>query len=69
MNAHDQAPTLRTDLAGFVGDIERLETIFAAWEETPRAAVEAYKRAIEALNAEALRRLIRATLPFAVQIH
>jgi nitrite reductase/ring-hydroxylating ferredoxin subunit/Fe-S cluster biogenesis protein NfuA len=60
MNAHDQAPTLRTDLAGFVGDIERLETIFAAWEETPRAAVEAYKRAIEALNAEALRRLIRA---------
>ena len=60
MNAHDMVSTTRDDLAGLVGDIERLETIFAAWEETQQAAVGAYKISIEALNAEALRRLIRA---------
>ena len=59
MNAHDMTSTIRNDLAGFVGDIERLETIFATWEETPQAAVGAYKLAIEELNGEALRRLIR----------
>jgi nitrite reductase/ring-hydroxylating ferredoxin subunit/Fe-S cluster biogenesis protein NfuA len=60
MNAHDMAQTMRTDLAGFVGDIERLETIFASWDETQQAAVGAYRLAIEQLNGEALRRLIRA---------
>ena len=60
MNAHDLTPTVRTDLAGFVGDIERLESIVATWDEAPRAVASAYKVAIEALNAEALRRLIRA---------
>lgn len=60
MNAHDMSPTKRDDLSGFTADIERLETIFATWEETPRGAAGAYKLAIEALNAEALRRLIRA---------
>ena len=43
MNAHDMAQTQRTDLAGFVGDIERLETIFATWDETQQAAVGAYR--------------------------
>ena len=52
--------TTRDDLAGLVSDIERLETIFATWEEAQQAAVGAYKISIEALNAEALRRLIRA---------
>src|SRR5271170_2958219 len=60
MNALDRSATQRNDLAGFVGDIERLEALFEAWDETPRGAIEAYRRAIEALNAEAFRRLIRA---------
>ncbi len=60
MNVQDMASTMRTDLAGFLADIERLETIFKTWEENQQAAVEAYKLAIEELNGEALRRLIRA---------
>jgi Fe-S cluster biogenesis protein NfuA/nitrite reductase/ring-hydroxylating ferredoxin subunit len=60
MNVHDMASTIRTDLVGFLADIERLETIFATWEENQQAAVGAYKLAIEDLNGEALRRLIRA---------
>lgn len=60
MNALDMTPTQRADLAGFLNDVERLEAIFATWEETPRGAVEAYARAIEALHGEALRRLVRA---------
>ena len=60
MNAIDLIPTQRADLAGFLNDMARLETIFATWEETPRGAVEAYLRAIEALHGEALRRLVRA---------
>jgi Fe-S cluster biogenesis protein NfuA/nitrite reductase/ring-hydroxylating ferredoxin subunit len=60
MNVHDMASTIRTDLAGFLADIERLETIVATWEENQQAAVGAYKLAIEELNGEALRRLIRA---------
>ena len=60
MNAIDLAPTQRADLAGYLNDLARLETIFATWEETPRGAVEAYSRAIEALHGEALRRLVRA---------
>jgi Fe-S cluster biogenesis protein NfuA/nitrite reductase/ring-hydroxylating ferredoxin subunit len=60
MNVHDMASTIRADLAGFLADIERLETIFATWEENQQAAVGAYRLAIEELNGEALRRLIRA---------
>ena len=60
MNAHDMAQTMRTDLAGFLGDVERLESIFATWDENQQAAVGAYKLAVEELNGEALRRLIRA---------
>lgn len=60
MNAHDTVSTTRDDLAGFVGDIERLETIFAAWDDAQQAAVGAYKLAIEALEGEAFRRLVRA---------
>ncbi len=60
MNAHDMSSTNRSDLAGLVGDIERLETVFAGWDDTQQAAVGAYKLAIESLDGEALRRLIRA---------
>jgi Fe-S cluster biogenesis protein NfuA/nitrite reductase/ring-hydroxylating ferredoxin subunit len=50
----------RNDLAHLAGDIERLELIFESWDETPRGAVNAYGLAIEALNGEALRRLVGA---------
>ncbi|MGQ0671577.1 MAG: NifU family protein [Hyphomicrobium sp.] len=50
----------RGDLASLVGDIERLEQIFDAWDDTPKGAVTAYRRAIEDLNGEALRRLVRS---------
>jgi nitrite reductase/ring-hydroxylating ferredoxin subunit/Fe-S cluster biogenesis protein NfuA len=60
MNAVDIVATQQADLAGLLRDVERLETIFASWESTPRNAVEAYRRAIEALHGEALQRLVRA---------
>ncbi len=60
MNVVDLAPTRRTDLAEHLSDIEGLEAIFATWDETQRGAVEAYRRAIEALHGEALTRLVRA---------
>lgn len=49
-----------SDIAILAGDIEKLEMIFEAWDETPRGAARAYGRAIEALHSEALRRLIVA---------
>ncbi len=60
MNSPAPIPMMRDDLAGLVGDIERIETIFEGWDETQRGAVEAYRRAIEELNGEAIRRLVRA---------
>jgi Fe-S cluster biogenesis protein NfuA/nitrite reductase/ring-hydroxylating ferredoxin subunit len=54
------SPTTRDDLDGLLGDVEHLEGIFAGWDETPRGAVDAYRRAIEALYGEALRRMVRA---------
>jgi nitrite reductase/ring-hydroxylating ferredoxin subunit/Fe-S cluster biogenesis protein NfuA len=60
MSTLDPNAAPRHDLAGLVGDLERLETIFDGWDETPRGAVQAYRRAIEALHGEALRRLVRA---------
>ena len=60
MNAADLVPTHRETLAGFTADIERLEAVFASWDETQRSAVDAYRRAIEQLQAEAFRRLIRS---------
>jgi Fe-S cluster biogenesis protein NfuA/nitrite reductase/ring-hydroxylating ferredoxin subunit len=59
MNALDHTSTGRDDLAGYLGDMAGLEAVFETWDETPRAAVEAYRRAIEAINGEALRRLVR----------
>lgn len=59
MTGQSPHPTSRADLAGLVRDLEGLETVFATWDEVPRNAVEAYRRAIDALHGEALRRLIR----------
>jgi Fe-S cluster biogenesis protein NfuA len=53
-------PTERHDLAGLLGDIEALEALFLTWDAEPRSAVQAYRRAIEALHGQALGRLIRA---------
>lgn len=50
----------RNDVAHLVGDVERLEMIFDGWDETARGAARAYGLAIEALNGEALRRLVAA---------
>ncbi|MDX8533116.1 NifU family protein [Mesorhizobium sp. VK25A] len=60
MNAVDLVPTQRETLAGYTGDIQRLEALFASWDETQRGVVDAYRRAIEELQGEAFRRLIRA---------
>ncbi len=60
MNAIDRSAAQGNDLAGLVGDIERLEAIFETWEETPRTVAQSYRRSIEALNGEALRRLVRS---------
>jgi Fe-S cluster biogenesis protein NfuA/nitrite reductase/ring-hydroxylating ferredoxin subunit len=60
VNAVDQEPTRREDLKGLLADLDRLQSIFAGWDEDHRNATEAYRRAIEALHGEALRRLIRA---------
>jgi Fe-S cluster biogenesis protein NfuA len=54
-----ELPIEARDLASLVDDIARLEHLVAGWDEPQRAAVAAYKRAIEALHAEALRRLVR----------
>jgi Fe-S cluster biogenesis protein NfuA/nitrite reductase/ring-hydroxylating ferredoxin subunit len=59
MNAID-VPTQTVDLAGLLRDVERLEAVFANWESAPRNTAEAYRRTIEALHGEALRRLVRA---------
>jgi Fe-S cluster biogenesis protein NfuA/nitrite reductase/ring-hydroxylating ferredoxin subunit len=42
------------------GDLARLEATIEAWAAEPRNTVRAYREAIDALHAEALRRLIRA---------
>ncbi|MFA5122024.1 NifU family protein [Zavarzinia sp.] len=58
MNA--EAPTPRADLAGYVGDIQRLEAVVATWAPAQAGTVNALRIAVEALHAEAFRRLVRA---------
>lgn len=60
MSALRETSAERNDIAHLVGDVERLEMIFEGWDETARGAARAYGLAIEALNREALRRLIAA---------
>lgn len=60
MNALDKAPVPHNDLARLLEQIERLEVIFADWDDTARHAAEAYRTAIEALHGEAIRRLVGA---------
>lgn len=60
MSVIEKVSSDRNDVAHLAGDIERLEMIFENWDETPRGAAKAYGLAIEALNGEALRRLVSA---------
>lgn len=60
MNAVGKAPEQGNDLSKLLEDIERLEGIFAQWDESPRLAARAYRTAIEALHGEALKRLVGA---------
>ncbi len=60
MTAIETISSDRNDVAHLAGDIERLEMIFENWDETPRGAAKAYGLAIEALNGEAMRRLVSA---------
>ena len=60
MNALDEAPPQRSDLSRLLEDIERLDAIFAEWDDAPRSAVHAYRTAIEALHGDAIRRLVGA---------
>jgi Fe-S cluster biogenesis protein NfuA/nitrite reductase/ring-hydroxylating ferredoxin subunit len=60
MNAIVPPPTERNDLAGLLGDLERLEAILAGWDQDQQQIVGGYRRAIDALHAEALKRLIRS---------
>lgn len=46
--------------AGLVADIERLEAIVSGWENPYAAVALAYRNAIDALSAEAFRRMIAA---------
>ncbi len=60
--AQSQPIPLEADLDSLLRDIERLEQIVEGWDETPRHTVEALRRALDALNKEALRRLIGALM-------
>jgi len=53
-------PSALVALVALVDDISRLEHLMLGWDDQARGAVVAYKRAIDALHAEALRRLVRA---------
>jgi Fe-S cluster biogenesis protein NfuA/nitrite reductase/ring-hydroxylating ferredoxin subunit len=58
MNAHAQPLTKAPGADDLIGEIERLESLIAGWEESQRSVAFAYRRAIEALNKAALRKLI-----------
>ncbi len=54
------APEEPRDLAAMLSDIDRLAELAEGWSDEQRNAAEARVRAVDALNAEALRRMIRA---------
>ncbi len=58
-----ERPEEARDLASLLGDLAALEALSADWPDGQRNAAEARARAVEALNAEAFRRLIRALKP------
>jgi nitrite reductase/ring-hydroxylating ferredoxin subunit/Fe-S cluster biogenesis protein NfuA len=53
------APARDIGLTRLAGDLARIEATVEAWSDGPREAMRSYRRAIDALHAEALRRLVR----------
>ena len=60
MDSSSLTPMRNISLSSLAGELTRLETVVEAWTEGPRDTVRAYREAIDALHAEALRRLVRA---------
>jgi Fe-S cluster biogenesis protein NfuA/nitrite reductase/ring-hydroxylating ferredoxin subunit len=60
MDGHGPEPAPSTPLGILAADLAQLEAAVESWDRGPRDTVRAYRRAIDALHAEALRRLIRA---------
>jgi nitrite reductase/ring-hydroxylating ferredoxin subunit/Fe-S cluster biogenesis protein NfuA len=60
MNAPGPLPqtTAEVDVDALVGDVARLEAIVAGWDDGQQAVAFALRRAVDALNRAALRRLI-----------
>lgn len=56
--ARDLSP--ESTLDELVRDLERLEEVFAHWEENQQGAVRAYRQSVDELHREAFRRLIRS---------
>ena len=54
----DAMPEAAEDLGGLLAEIERLAEVFASGDAASRDAAAAYRAAIEALHAAALRRLV-----------
>lgn len=62
MNAHPPQPPTSPDQGAdqLIGDVERFEAIVAGWDASQQAVAFAFRRAVDALNREALRKLIAA---------
>jgi len=59
MNAHAQPPMdQEPSFDALTGDIERLESVIANWEDSQRSVAFAYRKATDALLKAALRKLI-----------
>lgn len=54
------APSPSPDLDRLLGDLRALEALAEGWDDAARAGAQARARALDALNAEAFRRLIRS---------
>jgi len=60
MNDQSSRPSLETDVDVLIDDVERIAVIFDSWDEGQRSVVQGFRRAIDALHKEALRKLIGA---------
>ncbi|MEM8608553.1 MAG: NifU family protein [Myxococcota bacterium] len=60
MSAPELSAVPDTTLDDLVRDLERLEEVFAHWDENQQGAVLAYRKTVDELHREAMRRLIRS---------
>lgn len=56
----EERPLVEMDVDILVGDVARIAAVFDSWDEGQRAVVQGFRRAIEALHQDALRKLISA---------